>query len=92
MVLLWDDTHPIERGPLFVMGKTTAPKEHEWLVGSPLFDSVEQFPEVGVTALEKRLAMSTRGGLLLSRVQLVHLVEEDQELLARLPLPILVVP
>ncbi len=91
-VLVWDDTHPIMRGPLFMMGKVTAFKEHEWLVGSTLFDGVERFPEIGVMGLEKRLAMSTRGALLLSRAQLIHLVDEDPELLARLPLPVVVVP
>ncbi|GGX80829.1 hypothetical protein GCM10007160_05040 [Litchfieldella qijiaojingensis] len=91
-VLLWNETRPMERGPLLAIGESSAPAGNDWLVDNPLFDTVERLPEVGVSALERRLAMSPCGALLLSRTQLAHLVDEDPELLARLPLPLVVVP
>lgn len=91
-VLLWDTTYPMEQSPLLVMGEGGYSAIPEWLANSPLFDGVVRLTEMSASSLERRVAISPYGALLLHRSQLARLVDEDPELMARLPMPIIVVP
>ncbi|WP_165789541.1 universal stress protein [Billgrantia endophytica] len=92
-VLVWDEHHPFQRGPLRLLTQRQAPIDTravpDWLAG--LFDGIAALPIRHARELEQRLAHAKTGGLLLHRPELAQLLEEDPELLNRVPLPIVVV-
>ncbi|MBA2778955.1 universal stress protein [Billgrantia kenyensis] len=97
-VLLWDERHPYRRGPLRWLETppegatplaTGTPVIADWLAA--LFDGIAPLPVQHAGELERMLARADAGGLLLQRGELDVLLKEDPELLARVPLPILVV-
>lgn len=92
-VLVWDERHAFRRGPLRLVDHGQAPLEAgtvpDWLAA--LFDGVMPLPDHYAGELERSLAHSDAGGLLLHRRELARLLDEDPELLARLPLPIVVI-
>ncbi|MGR4068020.1 universal stress protein [Billgrantia sp. C5P2] len=97
-VLLWDETHPFRRGPLHWLATREDDRVQEeapptipgWLAS--LFDGAAPLPVSHAGALERALANAHAGGLLLRRSELASLLEEDGEVIGRVPLPILVIP
>ncbi|MGL6212329.1 universal stress protein [Billgrantia desiderata] len=94
-VLLWDERHPFKRGPLRwlrpVAGESEAPPAMaEWLAA--LFEDGAPLPVSHAYELERALAHANAGGLLLHRSELESLLNEDPELIARVPLPLIVTP
>ncbi|MCC5883408.1 MAG: universal stress protein [Halomonas sp.] len=99
-VLLWDERRPFKRGPLRWLdnatgakgnaGHVTSPGMAEWV--SALFETGTPLSLCRASELSRRLAHADAGGLLLHRHELEYLLNEDAEWLARVPLPILVVP
>ncbi|WP_197038322.1 universal stress protein [Billgrantia saliphila] len=94
-VLLWDDRHPFRPGPL--RWRAQAGTEHEAAPAIPeplvsLFDGMAPLHARHAGELESLVSRAEAGGLLLHRAELVQLLDEDADLLARLPLPILVIP
>ncbi|MGQ4880031.1 universal stress protein [Billgrantia sp. LNSP4103-1] len=97
-VLLWDERQTGKRGPLRWLG--TSPEDERprqtassalvegW---SPLFDGSASLPVSHAGDLERVLAHADTGGLLLRRDELMRLLREDPELIARVPLPIVVI-
>ncbi|MCG6657003.1 universal stress protein [Halomonas campisalis] len=92
-VLVWDDRHPYRRGPLRLIDGGQAPLSAEdvpdWLAA--LFDGLAPLPVHHAGELERMLDRADAGGLLLHRPELTRLLDEDPQLLARLPLPLVVV-
>ncbi|WP_162622984.1 universal stress protein [Billgrantia lactosivorans] len=94
-VLLWDESHPFRRGPLRWLAAGEAredvvPSLPAWLAS--LFDAVSPLPLAHAGELEKALGHAQAGGLLLHRSELESLLKEDEALIARVPLPLLVIP
>lgn len=87
-VLLHDERHPPRTGPLRVLSEP-APEE---LLRLPLCDRVERLPQQDAPGLERSLASARSGALLLRRTELRQLSGEDPELLARIPVPVIVLP
>lgn len=98
MVLLWDESHPFRRGPLRWLATKGSPQAQEeaipsipgWLAS--LFAGAAPLAIGHAGELEKALAHANAGGLLLHRDELEALLQEDEEVIARVPLPILVAP
>ncbi|MBZ0331027.1 universal stress protein [Halomonas sp. ANAO-440] len=91
-VLLWDERHPFRRGPLRMLSQAQSNGERaipDWLTA--LFDGPSPLPVRHARELEKQLTRADTGGLLLHRTELEQLLDEDPELLANVPLPIVVV-
>ncbi|MCE9681010.1 universal stress protein [Halomonas alkalisoli] len=91
-VLLWDERHPFRRGPLRMLSReqsSGAQAIPDWL--TTLFDGFSPLPIRHARELENQLAHADAGGLLLHRAELAQLLNEDPELLANVPLPIVVV-
>ncbi|WP_162300063.1 universal stress protein [Kineobactrum sediminis] len=88
MVLIWDERRPLNHGPLRVLSDHVP----EGLLGLPLCDRVEQLPAQNAASLERTLADARSGALLLHRAELDRLCGQDPDLLARIPVPIIVVP
>lgn len=92
-VLVWDERHAFHRGPLRLIDHGQIPVEAgvvpDWLAA--LFDTVTPLSVHHAGELERLLARSDAGGLLLHRAQLTRLLDEDPEVLARIPLPVVVV-
>jgi nucleotide-binding universal stress UspA family protein len=91
-VLLWDERHPFKRGPLRLLNRGETNSEQavpNWL--SVLFDGLAPLPIRHARDLENQLSHADTGGLLLHRTELEQLLDEDPELLANVPLPIVVV-
>ncbi len=96
-VLLWDERHPFRRGPLRRLAelrRTAEPAPSAavefpgWLAA--LFEGAVALPWQHAGELEHALLHAEAGGLLLTRQELAQLLDEDPELLARIPLPIVV--
>jgi nucleotide-binding universal stress UspA family protein len=93
-VILWDERLPPGRGTLRILGAPGAagglvPPIPEALVG--LFDGTQTLQVADVRELERQVARVANGALLLHRHQLVHLADQDADLLTRLPMPVIVV-
>lgn len=91
-VLLWDERHPFQRGPLRVLsqGQSNGAGElPDWLTA--LFDGLSPLPIRHARELESQLAHANAGGLLLHRAELEQLLDEDPDLLANVPVAIVVV-
>ncbi|MEQ5802018.1 universal stress protein [Halomonas sp. H10-9-1] len=96
-VVIWDERHPPEPGPLrYFRGEVPVlpwgetPKEA--VRRHPLFLGREELAPMDAPALERFLARARRGALAIIRSRLVTLLEQDADLLARIPVPIVVVP
>jgi nucleotide-binding universal stress UspA family protein len=87
-VLLQDERYPPRTGPLRVLSEPVP----EALLALPLCDRIERLPSRNAGRLERLLAPARGGALLLHRSELQQLTGEDPELLARIPLPVIVVP
>lgn len=87
-VLVYDERHPPRTGPLRVLSGPVP----EALLALPLCDRVERLGQHGAAALERGLAHARSGALLLHRAELRQLAGEDPDLLARIPVPVIVVP
>jgi nucleotide-binding universal stress UspA family protein len=92
-VLVWDERYPYRRGPLRLLnrGQTPIPSDAvpDWLAS--LFDGLAPLPVNHARELELLLAHAEAGGLLLHRPELTQLLDEDPELLARVPVPVVVI-
>ncbi|MFP4264090.1 MAG: universal stress protein [Halomonas sp.] len=96
-VIIWDERHPPEPGPLrYFRGEAPAlpwgETPEEAVRRHPLFLGREELAPMGAPALERFLARARRGALAITRARLVTLLEQDADLLARIPVPIVVVP
>lgn len=94
-VIIWDERLPLARGPLRTLAEpgvqAHAPTEiPEGL--ARLFEGEEVLEASDARDLEHRLRRESRGALLLHRPRLARLAEQDPDLLARLPIPVIVVP
>lgn len=97
-VLLWDEKRPYRRGPLRWLDSSSGRPAQEdnvpvipaWLAS--LFAGSAPLPMQHAKELVKALARAETGGVLLRRSELVALLKEDEDLVARLPVPIVVVP
>lgn len=87
-VLIHDERHPPRTGPLRVLSEPVPEK----LLDLPLCDRVERLPLQDAHRLERSLASARSGALLLHRAELQQLLGEDPELLARIPVPVIVLP
>jgi nucleotide-binding universal stress UspA family protein len=96
-VIIWDERHPPVPGPLrYFRGEapelpwgeslTEASRRH------PLFRGREELAPMSASELERFLAPARRGALVISRQTLTRLFDEDPEVLARIPIPVVVVP
>ncbi|PXX90498.1 universal stress protein [Halomonas heilongjiangensis] len=92
-VVIWDERLRPSRGPLRLVSDAAPQLSDTALTAlAPLFDGVEALPAMGATALARHLALARNGALLLHRPELARLAEQDPQLLARIPVPIIVVP
>jgi len=94
-VIIWDERLSPSPGPLRRLAFSDAssdppPPVPELL--SRLFDGGAFLQVADARQLEEQLARADDGALLLHRAQLARLAEQDGDLLARLPIPIIVVP
>ncbi|QTF91008.1 universal stress protein [Halomonas sp. BM-2019] len=86
-VIIWDERHPPVPGPLrYFHGEApTLP----W--GESLAEASRSHP-MAADELERFLARARRGALVINRTTLVRLSDEDPDVLARIPIPVVVVP
>lgn len=96
-VIIWDERHPPEPGPLrYFRGEAPVlpwgETPEEAVRRHPLFLGREELAPMDAPALERFLARARRGALAITRKRLVALLEQDADLLARIPVPIVVVP
>jgi len=93
-VIIWDERLSLARGPLRTLDGPGAggefPPVPEAL--TRLFDGREALQASDARQLEQQLARVDDGALLLHRPQLARLADQDADLLARLPIPVIVVP
>ncbi|MEQ9465063.1 MAG: universal stress protein [Haliea sp.] len=87
-VLILDENHPPRRGPLRVLSEPV-PEDVQAL---PLCDRVEHLQLHDALSLERNLAGARSGALLLRQGELRQLAADDPNLLARIPVPVIVVP
>jgi len=96
-MIIWDERHPPEPGPLryfndekltFPWGKTP----EEAVRRHPLFLGSEELPPMDALKLEPFLTRARRGALVLRRERLIRLLQDAPDLVARIPVPIVVVP
>ncbi|NIC04197.1 universal stress protein [Billgrantia bachuensis] len=96
-VLLWDERQAVKRGPLRWLAaspgssspeQTATPALTEWLAS--LFEGAAPLPLRHAGDLESALTHAAAGGLLLHRHELTRLLEEEPELIAKVPLPIII--
>lgn len=94
-VIIWDERLPLARGPLRTLDEPHAPSPvlpEIPDVLARLFEGAEVLEASDARELEERLRRATSGALLLHRPWLARLAEQDPDLLARLPIPVIVVP
>ncbi|MEQ6917624.1 universal stress protein [Halomonas aquatica] len=94
-VIIWDERLPLARGPLRTLDEPAS--ESCDLTAIPevltrLFDGGEVLQARDARQLEQQLSRATSGALLLHRSRLAQLADEDPDILARLPIPVIVVP
>lgn len=87
-VLLHDERQTPRTGPLRVLSEPVPEELLDW----PLCDRVERLHLQDAPGLERFLANARSGALLLRRAELQQLTSEDPELLARIPVPVIVLP
>ncbi|MFG6160091.1 universal stress protein [Halomonas sp. 1390] len=94
-VIIWDERLPLARGPLRTLAEPDARAESPLVIPeglARLFEGEEVLEASDARDLEHRLRRVTSGALLLHRPRLVRLAEQDPDLLARLSIPVIVVP
>lgn len=96
-VVIWDERHPPEPGPLrYFRGEAPVlpwgETPEEAVRRHPLFLGREELAPMEAPTLEHFLARARRGALAITRTRLITLLEQDADLLARIPVPIVVVP
>lgn len=91
-VIIWDERWPLHSGPLHFLGQLPGDSEALLERFQGLIASVELLPEMSADELAWFLTRTRSGALMLPRAVLLALNEEDPDLLARLPVPIFVVP
>ncbi|TDO13974.1 nucleotide-binding universal stress UspA family protein [Halomonas ventosae] len=93
-VIIWDERLSLARGPLRTLDDPGAGGEFPPVLEAltRLFDGREILPARDARQLEQQLAHVDSGALLLHRPQLARLVDQDADLLARLLIPVIVVP
>ncbi|MGM0984017.1 MAG: universal stress protein [Pseudomonadota bacterium] len=94
-VIIWDERRSFARGILRILDDTGTSRDELRPVAevlTRLFDGRETLQARDVRQLEQQLAHVDNGALLLHRPQLARLVDQDADLLARLPIPVIVVP
>lgn len=93
-VVIWDDQGtPTAPGPLRVLADP--PQGATGRIPAPLvalFEAITPIPRSDAATLARRLAVCRTGALLLHRGELEALLAEDPDWLARLPIPLVVVP
>ena len=96
-VIIWDERHPPAPGPLryfrgepprLPWGESLAEAVHR----HPLFLGREELALMDAPTLERFLARARSGALVVNRGTLTRLFAEDPEVLARIPIPVVVVP
>ncbi|MEZ5555034.1 universal stress protein [Haliea sp.] len=87
-VLVYDERAPLRPGPLRVLSQPV-PSE---LLQLPLCTAVEALQARSARALEQQLQRASSGALLLHRAEFKVLADEDAQLLARIPVPVIVLP
>ncbi|MBB3330962.1 nucleotide-binding universal stress UspA family protein [Halomonas campaniensis] len=96
-VIIWDERHPPSPGPLryfrgqaprLPWGESLEEVAHD----APLFRGREELAPMGAEQLERFLARSRSGALLVSRERLSRLIDQEPDVLARIPIPVIVVP
>ncbi|MGM0692248.1 MAG: universal stress protein [Pseudomonadota bacterium] len=93
-VIIWDERLALARGPLRILEEPEASGEFGPIPEAltRLFDGSETLQARDARQLEHQLARADHGALLLHRPQLARLAGQDADLLARLPIPVIVVP
>ncbi|MGJ7457350.1 universal stress protein [Halomonas sp. RA08-2] len=96
-VIIWDERHPPVSGPLRTLrGEAPTLPWGESLAEAsrnhPLFRGREELAPMAAPELERFLAHARSGALVIGRQTLTRLFAEDPEVLARLPVPVVVVP
>ncbi len=96
-VIIWDERHPPVPGPLrYIRGEAPTLPWGETLAEAsrnhPLFLGREELAPMAAPALERFLAHARSGALVIGRQTLTRLFTEDPEVLARIPVPVVVVP
>ncbi|MFC2993620.1 hypothetical protein [Halomonas tibetensis] len=96
-VIIWDERHPPVPGPLrYIRGEAPTLPWGETLAEAsrhhPLFRGREELATMAAPDLERFLAHARSGALVISRQTLTRLFAEDPDVLARLPVPVVVVP
>ncbi|SFT89314.1 universal stress protein [Halomonas saccharevitans] len=94
-VIIWDERLPLAHGPLRTLAEAEAQAPYRMEVPevlARLFEGEEVLEASNARELEHRLRRATSGALLLHRPRLARLAEQDPDLLARLPIPLIVVP
>lgn len=96
-VIIWDERHPPVPGPLrYLRGEAPTLPWGETLAEAsrshPLFHGREELATMSAPELERFLAHARSGALVISRRTLTRLFDEDPEVLARIPVPVVVVP
>lgn len=96
-VIIWDERHPPAPGPLryfrgqaprLPWGESLEEVAHD----ASLFRGREELAPMGAEQLERFLARSRTGALLVSRETLFRLIDQEPDVLARIPIPVIVVP
>ena len=96
-VIIWDERHPPVPGPLrYIRGEAPTLPWGETLAEAsrnhPLFLGREELAPMAAPVLERFLAHARSGALVIGRQTLTRLFAEDPEVLARIPVPVVVVP
>ncbi|CAM3406728.1 universal stress protein [Halomonas lysinitropha] len=94
-VIIWDERQSLARGILRILDDTGTSGDELRPVAQALtrlFAGRETLSANDARQLEQQLAHVDSGALLLHRPQLTRLVNQDTDLLARLPIPVIVVP
>ena len=88
MVLVYDEKAPLRPGPLRVLSQPVPPE----LLQLPLCNAVEPLQARSAQELERQLQRAGSGALLLHRAEFIALADEDAQLLAKIPVPVIVLP
>lgn len=95
-VIVWDERQPLLRGPIRVLVDAEGiPDDMTGAIPPMLegqFEEIEPLTRSQLSGLLRLASTGEGGALLLTRPQLLALSADEPELLARLPVPIIVVP
>ncbi len=96
-VIIWDERHSPSPGPLrYFRGEEPRLPWGDSLEtaarSAPLFRGREELAPMSAESLEHLLAQARSGALIINRETLARLIAQDPEMLARIPIPVVVVP